>query len=143
MSTLTPSEALALEILDRIRTRLNAGGAGNPATIDIYTGAKPSRPDVAITTQVKLGRVICSDDCGVVATVAGVPSLTFNPITADDAADTTGVAAWGRASSGGGSPQAELDFDISTVGGNGFGQMNTTNVVINGPIAAPSVIITL
>lgn len=139
---LTPSIELGTDWLNSIRTRLNAGGAGHPATIDIYAGAKPARPNTAITTQVLLGTVTCSDDCGVVATISDVPTLTFNAITADAAADATGVAAWGRAKSGEGTPVAVLDFDISTAGGSGFGQMNTTNVVKDGPISAPSVVIT-
>ena len=139
---LTPSLALGTAWLNSIRTALNAGGAGNPATIDIYSGTKPARPDTAITSQVKLGTVTCSDDCGTVSTIDNVPTLTFAAITADSAADATGVAAWGRAKSGGGGSVAVLDFDISTTGGSGFGQMNTTNVVINGPISAPSVVIT-
>ena len=142
MATLTPSIALGTSWLNVIRTALNAGGAGNPATIDIYSGAKPTRPDVAITSQTLLGTVTCSDDCGVVATVNGIPTLTFNAITADTEADASGVASWGRAKSGEVTPVAVLDFDISTTGGSGFGQMNTTNIVINGPIAAPSVVIT-
>ena len=142
MATLTPSIALGTAWLNDIRTALNAGGVGNPATIGIYSGAKPTRPDVAITSQTLLGTVTCSDDCGVVALVDGIPTLTFNSITADMAADATGVAAWGRVKSGGATPVAALDFDISTTGGSGFGQMNTTNIVINGPIAAPSLVIT-
>ena len=142
MATLTPSIALGTDWLNSVRTRLNAGGAGKPATIDIYNGMKPERPDTAISTQTKLGTVTCSDDCGVVATVAGVPTLTFNAITADAAADNTGVATWGRVSSGATTPVTMLDFDISTTGGTGFGQMNTTHLVKDGPIAAPSVVIT-
>lgn len=138
---LTPSLALGTDWLNSIRTRLNAGGVGNPATIAIYAGTKPARPDTAVTTQTKLGTVTCSDDCGTVSTIDGVPTLTFAAITADSAADASGVAAWGRASCGG-SPVAVLDFDISTMGGTGFGKMNTTNVVVDGPISAPSVVIT-
>lgn len=139
---LTPSLALGTDWLSSIRTRLNAGGAGNPATISIYSGAKPARPDVAVTTQVLLGTVTCADDCGTVSTINDTPTLTFAAITADAAADATGVAAWGRAKSGEATPIAVLDFDISTSGGSGFGQMNTTNVVKDGPISAPSVVIT-
>ena len=142
MATLTPSIALGTAWLNSIRTALNAGGAGNPATIDIYSGTKPARPDTAVTTQVLLGTVTCSDDCGTVSTINNVPTLTFAAITSDSAADATGVAAWGRVKSGGATPVAVLDFDISTTGGSGFGQMNTTNVVALGPIAAPSVVIT-
>ena len=138
---LTPSIALGTAWLESIRTALNAGGAGNPATLDIYTGTKPARPDMAITTQVLLGTVTCSDDCGTVSTIDDVPTLTFAAITADSAADATGVAAWGRASCGG-TPVAVIDFDIGTTGGTAFGKMNTTNVVAGGPITAPSVVIT-
>ncbi len=141
MATLTPSIALGTDWLNSIRTRLNAGGAGNPATIDIYSLAKPARPDVAITTQVLLGTVTCSDDCGTVSTISNVPTLTFGTITADSSADNNGVATWGRAKCGG-TPVAVIDFDITTTGGSGFGQMNNTNVVAGGPISAPSVVIT-
>lgn len=142
MATLTPSIALGTDWLNSIRTRLNAGGAGKPATIDIYTGVKPTRPDVAITTQVKLGTVTCSDDCGTVSTIDGIPTLTFASIANDAAADNSGFAAWGRTKSGETTPVAVIDFDITTVGGAGVGQMNTTNVVKDGPIAAPSVVLT-
>ena len=141
MATLTPSIELGTDWLNSIRARLNAGGAGNPATIGIYSGTKPARPNTAITSQGLLGTVTCSDDCGVVSTISDVPTLTFNAIVSDSAADASGVAAWGRASCGG-TPVAVIDFDITTTGGSGFGQMNTTNVVAGGPIAAPSVVIT-
>ena len=142
MALFTPSLELGTDWLNSLRTRLNAGGAGNPATIDIYTGTKPARPNVAITTQTKLGTVTCSDDCGTVSTINDVPTLTFNTITSDETADASGVAAWGRAKSGEATPVAVFDFDISTVGGSGFGQMNNTNVVIGGPISAPTVTVT-
>lgn len=142
MAVLTPSLTLGSDMLAAVRARLNAGGAGNPACIDIYSGAKPSRPDTAITTQVRLATVTCSDDCGVVSVVGGVPTLTFNAITSDAEADATGIAAWGRARSTGAGAAAVIDFDISTSGGSGFGQMNTTNIVAGGPISAPSVVIT-
>lgn len=139
---LTPSIALGTAWLESIRTALNAGGAGNPATINIYTGTKPARPDIAITTQVLLGTATCSDDCGTVSTIDDVPTLTFASITAEDAALADGVATWGRAKSGEATPVGVLDFDITTDGGTGFGQMNKTNVVKDGPITAPSVVIT-
>lgn len=141
MATFTPSIDLGTAWLESIRAQLNAGGAGNPATIDIYTAKKPSRPDVAITTQTLLGTVTCSDDCGTVSVIDDVPTLTFAAITADSAANATGVAAWGRAKDGD-TGAAVFDFDITTTGGVGFGQMNTTNVVVGGPISAPSVIVT-
>lgn len=143
MAQLTPSVELGTDMLNSLRTRLNAGGVGNPAKIDIYSGTKPVRPNTAVTTQVLLATVTCSDDCGTVTVYGGaIPTLTFNAITSDSAADNTGVATWGRARSGGVSGVAVIDFDISTVGGTGFGRMNTTNIVKDGPISAPSVVIT-
>ena len=142
MAVLTPSQALGIDMLNALRTRLNAGGAGKPATISIYSGAKPARPDTAVTTQTLLATVTCSGDCGTVGLVDSVPTLTFNAITADAEADNGGVAAWGRAKTGETTPVAVVDFDISTVGGSGFGQMNTTNIAAGGPISAPSVVIT-
>ena len=139
---LTPSIALGTAWLTSVRAALNAGGAGKPATIDIYTGTKPTRPNVAITSQVLLGTVTCSVDCGTVSTIDDTPTLTFAPITSDAAANATGVATWGRMKSGETTPVAVLDFDISTTGGTGFGKMNTTNIVVDGPIAAIAVVIT-
>lgn len=142
MATLTPSTTLGLAQLNSINTLLNAGGAGYPAKNEIFAGAKPTRPDVAITTQVLLGTQICSDIAGVVGLIDGVPTLTFNAITADAAADASGTATWGRLSSTGTGAAAVLDYDISTTGGSGFGKMNTTNIVAGGPITAPSIVIT-
>ena len=139
---LTPSIALGTAQLTAILTQLDAGGAGNPAKNEIYTGIKPSRPDVAITNQVLLGTQVCSYPAGTVSTVDGVPTLTFGNITADASADATGVATWGRLSSTGVSGAAVLDYDITSTAGSGFGKMNTTNVVAGGPITAPSIVIT-
>lgn len=139
---LTPSIALGSAQLSAILTQLDAGGAGNHAKNEIYTGTKPSRPDVAITNQVLLGTQTCSYPAGTVSTIDGVPTLTFGAITPDSSADATGVATWGRLSSTGGSGVAVLDYDITTTSGSGFGKMNTTNVVAGGPITAPSIVIT-
>lgn len=116
--------------------RITKGVARYTANFTVPAEAFPNRPPQL------LGTVTCADDCGTVSTIGDVPTLTFGAITADSAADNGGVAAWGRAKSGEATPVAVLDFDISTVGGSGFGQMNNTNVVKDGPISAPSVVIT-
>lgn len=134
MATLTPSTSLKNNILDTINTALNAGGQG--ASIKIYTGTKPTGPDTAISTQTLLGTLTCSYPAGTVS--AG--SLTFGAVTQDSAADATGTATWLRMSDSGGT--AVIDMDITTIGGGGFAQMNTTSVVQNGPITAPSIVIT-
>ena len=140
MATITPSLALKTAILTAVNDALN-GGTG-PAIFELYTGTKPAGPDTAITTQVKLGTLTCSDPAGTVATLSGVPTLTFGTVTPDSDADATGTATWARGSSTGGATVPVIDIDITTVGGGGFGQMNTTSIVIHGPITAPSIVIT-
>ena len=137
---ITPSIALSTTILTAMNDALNAGTG--PAKMEVYTGGKPAKPDTAITTQTLLGTLTCSDPAGVVSEVVGVPTLTFNTITADSSADASGTAAWARFSSTGGATVAVLDVDITTTGGGGFAQMNTTNITSGGPITAPSVVIT-
>lgn len=135
MPTITPSDALAGTILTDINTALNAGaGAG---TVKFYTGTKPAKPDTAITTQILLGTLTLSDPAG---NVSG-RNLVFNPITQDSSADATGVATWARLADSNG--VAVIDVDVSNVGGGAFLQMNTTSVVMYGPILISSMIITV
>lgn len=134
MATLTPSVAVRNAILNAINDALNAGTGA--ATIKIYTGSKPTGPDVAVTTQVLLGTLTCSDPAGSVSS----GTLTFGAVTADSSADNTGTATWLRMADSAG--VAVLDMDVTQIGGGGFAQMNTTQVVQNGPITAPSIVIT-
>lgn len=135
MATVTLSDAAANAALSDLLTKLNAGSG--PAVLEIYTATKPAKPDVAITTQVKLGTLTCSDPAGSVATRA----LTFSAITQDSSADASGVAAWGRFKDSDG--LAVVDVDASVTGGTGFLQFNTTNIVILGPILVTSCAITI
>ena len=134
MAIITLSAEAAGDVLTAINDNLNLGSG--PATIKLYTGTKPADPDTAITSQVLLGTLTCSDPAG---TVAG-RTLTFGTVTADSSADATGTATWARLADSAG--VAVIDIDITTTGGGGFGQMNTTSIVIGGPITAPSVVIT-
>ena len=134
MAIITLSVATAGDVLTAINNRLNLGSGA--ATIKLYTGTKPTDPDTAITSQVLLGTLTCSDPAG---TVSG-RTLTFSAVTMDSAADATGTATWARLADSAG--VAVIDIDITTTGGGGFGQMNTTSIVIGGPITAPSVVIT-
>lgn len=143
MATVTPSLAVKTNILTVINDALN-GGSG-AAKIDIYSGVKPTGPDVVPTIpslHVLLGTLTCSDPAGSISTISGVPTLTFGAVTQDSSADASGVASWARLSSTGGATVAVLDVDITTTGGGGFAQMNTTNIVAGGPITAPSIVIT-
>lgn len=135
MAVITPSAALKTAILTAVNDALNAGTGA--ATIKLYTGTKPASPDTAVTTQTLLGTLVCSDPAG---TVAG-GSLTFGPITSDSAADASGTATWLRIADSDG--VAVFDLDVTVTGSGGAAQMNTTSVVVGGPITAPSVVITL
>jgi len=134
MAIITLSATAANAVLNALNDLVNAGSG--PGTIKPYTGTKPAGPATAITTQVLLGTLTLSDPCGSVASGA----WTFGTITADSAADATGTATWARIADSNGT--AVIDIDITTTGGGGFGQMNTTAIVVGGPITAPSVVIT-
>lgn len=133
MPVLTPSNALKSTILNDIKNAIDSGGDGG--SFQLYTGAKPAGPDTAVGTQVLLGTMALSYPCGAVS--AG--SLVFGPITQDSSADNSGIATWGRFLSSSG--VAVLDVDVSTIGGSGFVQMNTVNVVALGPILVNSCVI--
>lgn len=130
----TLSDAAANAVLTTLNDLLNAGSG--PATIKLYTGTKPAGPGTAITSQVLLGTLTCSDPAGSVAARA----LTFGAITADSSADASGTATWARIADSNG--VAVADIDVTLTGGGGFGQMNTTLIAAGGPITAPSVVIT-
>lgn len=102
-----------------------------PCTIEFYdnTGTIPALPSAAITNQVKLGTLTCSDPVG--ADTAGV--ITFGTITQDSAADASGTAAWARIKDGSGA--GIIDVDVSNNAGTGLIKINTVAIVAGGPIA--------
>ncbi len=130
----TLSDAAANAVLTTLNDLLNAGSG--PATIKLYTGTKPAGPGTAITSQVLLGTLTCSDPAGTVS----ARSLNFGAVTADASADNAGTAKWARIADSDG--VAVVDIDVTLTGGGGFGQMNTTLIAAGGPITAPSVVIT-
>lgn len=118
-----------------IKELIDAGaGAGR---INVYTGALPATPETAITSQVLLGTLTCSDPVGTVTS----KTLTFSTITQDSAADATGTIAWCRVTDSEGT--AVIDGDASATGGGGMFQFNTVAVVAGGPIAMTSGSITV
>ena len=134
MPTITLSTDTKDAVLNALKAKIDSGGAAG--SIKIYTGAKPAGPGTAISNQVLLGTLALSYPCGDVVDGA----LTFDPITQDSQADATGTATWARILASDGS--AKADVDASVVGGAGFMQMNTTSVIINGPILINSCVIT-
>ena len=134
MAVLKPSDELASDLMSAVNTRLNAGSG--PATVKLYTGTRPDKPNTAPSGgNVLLGTLTCSDPAGSV----GSRSLAFGAITQDSSSDATGTASWARFSDSDGN--GVIDVDVTTVGGGGFLQMNTTSIVINGPILINSCVI--
>lgn len=117
-------------MLAQIQIAIDAGASGG--TINFYTGTIPTLPSDAVTTQTLLGTLTYSATCG--ATADGV--LTMNAITSDAEADATGVATWARIKDSDGTNV--MDVDVSTIGGSGAIQLNTTNIVVGGPIGIKS-----
>ena len=117
---------LALALIARIDT-----GSGS-ALLEFYDGTQPATPDTAVTTQVKLGTLTCSDPCGTQAD--GL--LTFSAITQDSAADATGTATWARLKNPAGN--AVVDFDVTNSVGTGAIKLNTVSIVTGGPILMTS-----
>src|SRR5437868_4913311 len=78
-----------------------------PCTLEFYDGTQPAGPATAVSTQVKLGTLTCSDPIG--SESAG--ALTFDTITQDSAADASGTASWARLKDGSGT--ARGDFDVT------------------------------
>ena len=121
--------------LTPIRDAIDAGsGAG---TCKVYTGTIPADVATAITSQTLLGTLTFTDPCGTVATGA----LTMAAITQDSSADATGTATWARIADSTGA--AVMDIDITSTGGGGTLQFNTTNIVIGGPILVTSFVLSL
>ncbi len=110
-----------------------------PCTIEFYdgTGGIPASAATAVTTQVKLGTLTCSDP--VATEASGV--ITFGEITQDSAADASGTAAWVRVKNGAGA--AVMDADVTNAAGTGVVKVNTTSFVAGGPIAITSCVITV
>ena len=135
MAILRFAVAVKNSTLTQIRDAIDAGaGAG---TCKIYTGTIPADVATAVGVQVLLGTLTFSDPCGTVATGA----LTMSTITQDSSADATGTATWARIADS--TDSAVMDIDISTTGGGGTLQLNTTNIVAGGPILISSFVISV
>ena len=135
MATVHFAATLKNNVLTPVQTAIDAGATGG--TIKIYTGTIPTTADTAITSQVLLGTLTFSKPCGTIAT----GSLTMSAITQDSAADATGTATWARIADANGA--SVMDIDVSATGGSGALQLNTTNIVIGGPILITSFVISV
>ena len=105
--------------------------------IEFYTGSIPTNLGDALTTQVKLGTLVCSDPSATQA--SGL--ITFGAITQDSAADAGGTAAWVYIKDSTGAIVAA--GDVTDAAGAGFVKVNTTTIVAGGPISMSSLTITV
>lgn len=121
--------------LDTVKTAIDAGSSGG--TIKVYTGAQPTSPADAITTQTLLATLTFSDPCGTSAS----GTLTMSAITQDSSADATGTATWARVADSSGN--TVFDCDVTSTGGGGTIQFNTTNFVAGGPVLISTFTITI
>jgi len=136
MAILRFAVAVKHSTLTQIRDAIDAGAG--PGTCKIYTGTIPADVATGIGASVLLGTLTFSDPCGTVGTPT-VGALTMSPITQDSSADATGTATWARIYDSTGA--AVMDIDVSQTGGGGTLQLNTTNIVIAGPILINSFVI--
>lgn len=115
-------------MLDAITTQ-----AGGSCKLRIYSGTRPATGGTATTL---LAELTCN------ATFAAGASggvLTLNSITQDSAADATGTASWFRIVKSDGTTHI-LDGDVGTSGSDL--NLNTTSIVLNGPVTVTSFTIT-
>ena len=114
-----------------LKTAIDASGSAG--TIKIYSGTMPTDPDTATSSQVLLGILPCNYPCG---TVSG-KTLTFNTTGMQDStADATNNAAWARISNNAGN--GVIDIDVGVTASGAALQLNTTNIMVNGPIVISS-----
>jgi hypothetical protein len=136
MAIVRIATTLKNSMLTPVKDAIDAGsGAG---TIKVYTSPMATLPSDAIAAQVLLGTLTFSDPSGASAS-GGV--FTASAITQDSSADATGTAAWARIADSTGT--VVMDVDITATGGGGSMQMNTTSVVIGGPLLISALTVTL
>jgi hypothetical protein len=129
--TVDVRNAMATEIRDALDSGSSAG------YIVIYGGTQPSGPHIATTIQPVLSEHTLATPCGTVDN--GI--LTFDTISDDEYANATGTATWARFFNGDG--EAICDASVSVAGGGGDLQMNTVNVIVNGPVRFSSLQFTM
>jgi hypothetical protein len=135
MAIIRFATAVKSAVLAPIITAINAGAAGGK--IKVYSGTIPATPATAIGAQVLLGTLTFADPCG----TESAGTITMDSITQDSSADATGTASFARITDS--NDVVVCDIDITTTGGGGTMQLNTTNIVIGGPILVTAFTITV
>jgi hypothetical protein len=125
MSNVRLSAATRNAMLNALRDRIDAGGAGG--TIKIYTGLQPVNSDEAVTDQTLLAVLTFSYPSAPDA-ASGV--LTFGTITEEDAALASGMANWARLADSNGN--TVTDCDVGTTAATLI--LGTTSVTAGAPV---------
>jgi hypothetical protein len=119
--------------LDGVTAKINVGGPGN---FSIYSGAQPTSPDTAITSQVLLV------SCGFSATSFGATNssgvATANAITSGNPV-ASGTAAWYRIYAGNGTT-AVIDGTVGTTGCDL--NLGSTTISVGTPVSITSATLT-
>lgn len=123
-------------ILNQITSRIDLGSG--PGTIVLYSGAVPGNANTALSGNIVLAVLTCSDPS---AAAAANKTLSLNAITQDSSADATGEASFFRVMDSDGN--VVLQGSVSAVGAGGDLQMNTASVVSGGPVQITSCSFTL
>ena len=124
-------------MLDALRVAMDAGSS--TATIKFYTGTQPANANASLSGNTLLGTLNCTDP---VAPSASGGVLTFSSITRDSAADATGTATWARIADSDGNTIFDCDVGGTNESTTGTIQLNTSAIVIGGPIEISSFTLT-
>lgn len=138
MATIKFRDIAKTAILNAIKTDIDSGGAAGK--LRIYTGTYPATPETAATGTL-LAELTLSYPMGSITGSGATLALTFSAITQDSSADASGVAGYARVVKSDGS--SIFDCDVSTTGGGGTLQLNTTNIVAGGPVLVTSFVISV
>lgn len=123
-------------ILNQITTQVDLGSG--PGTVVLYSGTVPGNANTALSGNTVLAVLTCSDPS---SAASANKTLTLNAITQDSSADATGTATFFRILDS--NANVVLQGSVSAVGGGGDLQMNTSAVVLGGPVQITSCSFTL
>ena len=139
MATIHFRDIAKTAILNAIKTDIDAGAAAGK--LRIYMGTMPATPGDAITggdTGVNmLAELTLSYPMGAITGAGATLALEFGAVTQDSAADHTGAASFFRVFRNDGSTGI-LDGDVTITGSGGTLQLNTTSIVLGGPVLVNS-----
>ena len=146
MAYISFTDANKLSILTSMRDAIDAGT--HSGIMEVRTGTRPASANDTRTGTL-LGYVVFPDPCSTAPGGLTAAGLDIKNVTGEDAALLGGVASWGRVCSRTGADPATailvtcFDVDITALGGGGTAQMNTTNVVVGGPIGVSQFLLTV